>query len=238
MAEKDSMAETTLNEIEQPHPGAPAANEPNEGYAHLVEPSHPSKQASEAGGAAPQEQQQPDRPRDIVAPDDNSLGATPKKAPAGHDGADPSSDSRSDEDDGDDGDVDGDDAKDSDQMGATHYLHKYHCTEREQTGCQCNGAPKRKSRHLDRGRKPINAARRVKFRRCKGAGDCPECEACKCPPYHALIRTFEESDVYGRVWTLPFTSLLRPDWLKKTSMAGSDVYGRVSTSMAGFLYTC
>ena len=53
MAEKDSMAETTLNEIEQPHPGAPAANEPNEGYAHLVEPSHPSKQASEAGGAAP-----------------------------------------------------------------------------------------------------------------------------------------------------------------------------------------
>ena len=55
MAEKDSMAETTHNEIEQPQLGAPAASEPNEDDANLEEQHELGIQASEVGGAAPQE---------------------------------------------------------------------------------------------------------------------------------------------------------------------------------------
>ena len=53
-----------------------------------------------------------------------------------------------------------------------------HCTNREVTLCNCEGAPRRKDKHLDK-REDKSSAIDIEHFVCKGVKDCEHCEECK-----------------------------------------------------------
>ena len=53
-----------------------------------------------------------------------------------------------------------------------------HCTNREVTLCNCEGAPRRKDRHMDK-RKDKSEPIEIDYEVCKGIKECKLCEECK-----------------------------------------------------------